>query len=76
MEIIIGYKWKLYYGSTLIEENDEVFDEEWQARQEGEEAIDYKIAEWKLNDAWHEWDHRDDFDVVIVDVTEDEDEYI
>lgn len=71
---IVGYKWSLYYGGTLIHEDDDIFEEEWEAKQYGEEAIDDKIAEWNLDGAWHpeNGDSREDFDVVIEDVVEEE----
>ena len=68
---IIGHKWKLYYGGTLLHEDDELFDTEEEARQAGEEAIDDKIAEWSLDGAWHDYDKREDFDVYLVAVVEE-----
>lgn len=69
---IIGYSWNLYYGGALLHEDDEVFDTEEEAREAGEEAIDDKIAEWTLDRAWHDYDKREDFDVYLVAVVEDE----
>lgn len=69
---IVGYKWKLYYGSTLLIENDDIYDTEEEAREEAQSEIDHRIELWKLDDAWHEWDSEEDFDVVIDEVTDNE----
>ena len=73
--VIIGYSYKVYYGSTLLyEDEEEVFNTEEEAREEAESYIEMKIDDWKYDGAWSDWDDRDQFDVEIIYVIEDEEE--
>lgn len=70
METIIGYRFCIYHESSLIREDDNVYESESEAYEEAEDFITDRIEQYKLDGAWHEGDSRDDFDVVIIDVTE------
>ena len=62
------YYYKLYYGSTLIKDSRELGDyyyDEDEAMEEAEIERDSRVELWKLDDAWHEWDSMDEFDIVI-----------
>ena len=69
MDEIIGYKWEVYYDSTLIHEDDNVYEDEEEAIDEASEYVADKIKQWQLDGGWHEGDDSiDNFDIVIVDV--------
>ena len=70
METIIGYRFRIYYDSSLIHEDDDVYESESEAYEAAEDFITERIEQYKLDGAWHEGDSRDDFDVFIIDVTE------
>ena len=62
------YYFKLYYGSTLLRDSsdfDEFFETEEDAFSEGELERDARIEQWTLDDAWHEYDSIDNFDIVV-----------
>lgn len=66
-----NYYYKVYYGASLLHDSADLgdyYETEEEAREEAEEYIEDKIAQWKFDDAWHEWDHVDDFDIVIEEV--------
>lgn len=76
METIIGYRFKLYYDSTLLHEDDEVYETEEEAREMAEDLIKDYIDMWEFDGGWHpeNGDSRDCFDVVIVDVVDEEED--
>lgn len=66
-----NYYYKLYYGSTLLRDSSDLgdyYETEDEAREAGEDDKDYRIKMWQLEDAWHEWDSEEDFDIVIEEV--------
>ncbi len=75
METIIGYRWKLYYDTCILHEEDEVYDTEEEAKAEAQEEIQSRISEWKMENAWNtEYDSEKLFDIVIIEVTEEMEE--
>ena len=69
---IIGYKWKLYYDSTLLREDDEVFDTPEEAKKEASIAMQNRIEQWKLDGGWNkEYDNEANFEIYIIAVTEE-----
>ena len=70
MEEIIGYKWRLYYGTTLLRESDEIYDTEEEARAAAKEESEDRIEYWKSEGSWHGYDTDEDFDIVIEEITE------
>lgn len=65
----IGYRWKVYYDSTLLHEDDEVFDTEEEAEEEAQSYIESKMRDYEIDGA--EYD-KDSFATVIIDEYEDE----
>lgn len=61
---IIGYRWKVYYDSTLLHEDDEIFDTEEEAEEEAHMYIESKIRDYEIDGA--EYD-EDSFSTVIID---------
>lgn len=62
------YSYKLYYGSTLLTDSstlDDYYETEEEAREEAEIEGENRIDQWKLDDAWHEWNSVEEFDIVI-----------
>ena len=75
--VIIGYSYKVYYGSTMLHDSldhDEYYDTEEEAREEARDYIKYKRNDWENDGAWTEDDSEDDFDIVIEDIIDDEEE--
>lgn len=66
---VIGYRWKVYYDSTLLHEDDEVFDTEEEAEEEAQSYIESKMRDYEIDGA--EYD-EDSFTAVIIDEYEDE----
>ena len=73
MENIVGYSWKLYYDATLLHEDYDIHETEEDAKEAAEYEINERIEMWKLDGSWHpeNGDSRDNFDIVIEDVTEE-----
>jgi len=71
METIIGYRFHIYYDSSLIHQDDDVYESESEARAAAEDYITDRIEQYKSDNAWGTDDSRDFFDVVIDDVTEE-----
>ena len=71
MQKIVGYNWELYYDSTLLHEDFDVYETEEDAKEAAEYEINECIETWKIEDAWHEWDSRENFNIVINEVTEE-----
>ena len=69
---VIGYRFELRYGLNVVYTDDEVFDDREEAKIWGEEMIDQTITEWKYEGQWEDYDNRDNFDVVVYEVFEDE----
>lgn len=61
---IIGYRWKVYYDSTLLHEDDEIFDTEEEAEEEAQSYIESKMRDYEIDGA--EYD-EDSFSTVIID---------
>lgn len=61
---IIGYRWKVYYDSTLLHEDDEIFDTEEEAEEEAHMYIESKMRDYEIDGA--EYD-EDSFSTVIID---------
>ncbi|SCW63907.1 hypothetical protein SAMN05660484_02206 [Eubacterium ruminantium] len=62
------YYYKVYYDSTELRDSRDVedyFDDEEEAEIEAKEFIEDRIEQYKADDAWHEYDSRDLFDVII-----------
>ena len=71
------YYYKLYYDSTLLRDSrglDEYFETEDEAREEAESVKAVRIEQWKADDAWHEYDSEDQFDIFIDYEEVDEDD--
>lgn len=63
-----NYYYKLYYDITLLRDSsefDEFFEDEDEAQEEAESMKQDKIEQWKADEAWHEDDSEDYFDIVI-----------
>ena len=75
-EIIIGYKWEVWYSGSCLREDDEVFDTEEEAIAEATGFCKDRIEQWKLDGANVEDDDLDELikGIVINDVTEGEED--
>ncbi len=78
MGTIIGFRWKLYYDSCLLTEDDVIYDYEEEAEQSAQEEIRNRITDWKADNAWNEeYDSEDLFDIVVEEVIgEEKEEYV
>lgn len=64
----MDYYYKLYYGSTLLRDSsdlDDYYETEEEAYEEAEIERDDRIEQWKLDNAWNEWDSVELFDIVV-----------
>lgn len=71
------YYFKLYYESTLLRDSrdmEEYFETYEEAEEEAETVKEERIKQWKLDDAWHEYDSEDQFDIFIDYEEVDEDD--
>lgn len=62
------YHYKLYYGSSLLRDSADIgdwYEDEDEAWEEAEIEKEDRIVQWKLDDAWHEWDNEENFDIVV-----------
>jgi len=66
---VVGYRWKVYYDSSLLHEDDEVFEEEDDAYEEARSYIESKIKDYEVDGS--EYD-EDSFCIVIIDEYENE----
>lgn len=64
MGYVVGYRWKVYYDSSLLHEDDEVFEEEDEAYEEAQSYIESKIRDYEVDGA--EYD-EDSFCICIID---------
>lgn len=67
------YYYKLYYDSTLLRDSselDDYFETEEEAEEEGKNAMESRIEQWKFDDAWNEKDDVRYFDVVVIEEQE------
>lgn len=71
---ITGYSYEIYFEGAWIHTSDEEFDTEEEAREDAESYIEQKIEDYKADGAWHEDDSRENFDIEIIDIIEEEDE--
>ena len=63
-----NYYYKLYYDTTLLRDSsefDEFFEDEDEAQEDAELVKESKIEQWKCDEAWHEDDSEEYFDIVI-----------
>lgn len=63
------YKWKVYYDSTLLHEDDELWEDEEDAYEEARSYIESKIKDYEVDGS--EYD-EDSFCIVIIDEYENE----
>ena len=69
--IITGYRYEIWYDSSCLHEDDDVFDTEKEARAEAEAFCLDRIEQWKL-DGGYNGETIDDFNINIIDVIEEE----
>lgn len=63
MGYVVGYRWKVYYDSTLLHEDDEVFDTEEEAEEEAQYYVESKMRDYEIDGA--EYDENS-FSTVII----------
>ena len=73
---IAGYRFKIYYGETLIHEDDTIYEEESDAKQAGAEYMDDKILQWESDGSWTKEDNKEFFDIVIIDEIKDKEDEV
>lgn len=63
------YKWKVYYDSTLLHKDEELWEDEEDAYDEAQSYVESKINDYEMDMA--EYD-KDLFSIVIIDEYEDD----
>lgn len=61
------YRFELWFDGQCLHEDDDVFESEMEAMEEGIESAIERINLWKMEDAWH-GETVDDFDIRIKEV--------
>ena len=61
------YRFELWFDGQCLHEDDDVFESEMEAMEEGIESAVERINLWKREDAWH-GETVDDFDIRIKEV--------
>ena len=61
------YRFELWFDGQCLHEDDDVFESEMEAMEEGIESVVERINLWKMENAWH-GETVDDFDIRIKEV--------
>lgn len=64
------YYYELYYDTLLRDSSEfgDLYETEEEAMEAAELERDGRIEMWQLEDAWHEWDSIENFDIEIKEV--------
>lgn len=66
---VVGYRWKVYYDSSLLHEDEKIWEDEEDAYDEAQSYIESKIKDYEVDGA--ECD-EDSFCIVIIDEYEND----
>ena len=64
------YYYELYYDTLLRDSSEfgDYYETEEEAMEAAELERDSRIEMWQIEDAWHEWDSIENFDIEIKEV--------
>lgn len=69
MTMKTGYRWKVYYETTLLHDDEEVYETEDEAYEEAKSYVESKIDDYEVDGV--EYD-EDEFCVIVVDGNDNE----